>query len=313
MRAFVLDHPRTPGGVRELPQPKPGKGEVLVHITAAAVNPIDWKTRDRYEGPFPKVLGQDFSGIVVGGGEEMHRYVIDDRIVGCARTHGAYAEYTVIPQESQAEPSAKIPEGVGDADAAALPTAGLTALAALNALTIKEETVLLIAGVLGGVGGFAAQLARARGARVLGTLHSGKEDLARSIGVTEPIAYDRENIIERVKTLAPNGIDALLDLVDDAEGMKQLGATVRRGGKAVSVIGAADIDWFKQRGIDAKNLVLAQSPESSHAGLRELLEMLEGGTLQTRIVAERELSDAEQALELSKTGSIDGKIILTIR
>jgi NADPH:quinone reductase-like Zn-dependent oxidoreductase len=158
MRAFVIEHPQT-ASIRELPVPKIAAGEILVRVTAAGVNPIDWKNRDSYEGPFPKILGLDFAGLVVGVGEHVTRYVLDDRIFGMAGKHGSFAEYTVVAQDSSEGPNSKISEFVGDADAAALPVAGLTALASIEALGVKKGTVVLITAAAGGVGGFASQIA----------------------------------------------------------------------------------------------------------------------------------------------------------
>jgi NADPH:quinone reductase-like Zn-dependent oxidoreductase len=313
MRAFAIDHPHTTGSVHDLPLPDIAPNEVLIRVTAAGVNPVDWKIRDRDTGgPFPLVLGQDFAGLVVGTGNKVTRYATNDRVFGIARKHGAYAQYTVVPEDSNDEPIAKIPASIGDADAAALPTAGLTALGSLDVLQIKNGSVLLINGAAGGVGGFASQIAHGQGAYVIGTMHSGKENFARSLGVDEPVAYDRDDVVATVSAKHPGGVDALLDLVSDTEGMKHLGSLIRPGGKAVSTIGSADKTWFRQQGVDAENAVMSHTPASSNAGLRELARLVEDGTIHVVITAERELDDAAQALELSKSGTVDGKIVLTV-
>ncbi|HEV7180293.1 MAG TPA: alcohol dehydrogenase catalytic domain-containing protein, partial [Candidatus Baltobacteraceae bacterium] len=183
MKAVVVEHLGEAGSLRDVPTPQPQTGEVLVRVSAAGVNPIDWKTRDGGRRKMPFVLGQDFAGIVVAVGPNTHRYALGDRIFGIARTHGSYAEFTIVPEDDNAQPICKIPDGVGDADAAALPTAGLTALAAIDILNLRDGARIAVIGVTGGVGGFTAQIAHSRGLYVIGAGHSGHEAAAREFGV----------------------------------------------------------------------------------------------------------------------------------
>lgn len=312
MKAFAIDKFGEEGSIHDLAAPEVPDDGVLVRVVAAGVNPIDWKIRDGMRGDrsFPLVLGQDFAGFVVATGPRAKRYGIDDRIFGTARTYGTFADYTAVPEDSADNPIAKIPDGVGDADAAALPTAGLTALASLDALGVANGTLLLINGAAGGVGAFATQIAHARGATVIGTVHSGKEDFARSIGVDVPIAYDREDAVNAIAQRYPNGVDALLDVVSDADALKRFGGLVRRGGTLVSTIYTADVAWFAGRGVTAVNIVLNQTPQSSHSGLRELVKMVEDGSVRVAIGEEHELVSAAVALDRGKSGEAAGKIIL---
>lgn len=313
MKAFAIDRFGDEGSIHELPTPTASGSEVLVRVVAAGVNPIDWKIRDGMRGnySFPLVLGQDFAGLVVATGPLVKRYAIDDRIFGTARKHGAFADYTVVPEVSADDPSAKIPDAVGDADAAALPTSGLTALASLDALGVGKDTLLLINGAIGGVGSVASQIAHARGATVVGTVHSGKEEYARSLGIDDVILYDRENVVDSLARRYPNGVDALLDVVSDADTLKRIGAAVRKGGTVVSTIYVADVAWFASRGVTAIDIVLNQTPESSHHGLRELVKLVEDGSVRVNISEEYALSDAAVALQRGKSGNADGKIVLT--
>lgn len=310
MRAVIVEHLGEVGSLREVPVPEPKNGEVLVRITAAGVNPVDWKTRDRGDHPMPFVLGQDFAGIVVSTGPNAHKYDIDERVFGIARAHGSYAEYTIVPEDDDQSPICKIPDDVGDADAAALPTAGLTALASLEALGVKQGTRLAILGVTGGVGQFAAQMARARGASVTGTGSSSHEAVGRDLGVDRYIAYDKGDVFDALAKEEP--FDAVLDLVDGAETTARVKPAVKDGGAIVSTIGALSADDWSDRNIRAQNLVMFKTPQSSHAGLRELARLVEDGTLRVNISAERDLRDAAQALEQSKAGGIDGKLVLTV-
>ncbi len=309
MKAAVVEHRGDAGSIKEIPAPQPGRNDVLVRVVAAGVNPIDWKRRDDPETPLPLVLGQDFAGIVREIGDRVTRYSRGQRIFGIARRHGTFAEYTLVPQDDRAQPIAKIPDDVGDADAAALPTAGTTALAAIEALNVEKGTSLLVLGATGGVGGFAVQIAHDRGARVIGTARSSNERLARSFGVDDFIAYDKEDVGERLRG---RPVDAVLDLVDDADTIKRLRELIREGGRIVSTVGAADEEYFAGRKISATNLYSLESPQWSHQGLRALLELLEQGRIRVMIAGERSLSEAAEALGESKSGSVDGKLVITI-
>jgi NADPH:quinone reductase-like Zn-dependent oxidoreductase len=312
MKAAVVNHRGDQGSLVEIPIGTPGPHEILVRVTAAGVNPVDWKTRDRGDRPMPFVLGQDFAGVVSATGTGTNRYREGERIFGIAREHGAFAEYTIVPEDDPAQPVAKIPDGVGDAEAAALPTAGLTALAGIEFLRVEKGATVLVLGATGGVGGFAVQIAVDRGARVIGTGSSSKEQFARSLGVDEFVPYDRADVVESVRQLRPGGVDAVLDLVDDRTAIERTAEIVRKGGRLVSTIGSADVDWFAERGVTATDLVMAKTPQSSHAGLRTLLELLQQGRLRVIIAGERPLADAVDVLDRSKSGSVDGKLVLTV-
>ena len=310
MKALMIEHLGETGTIREVPAPQPGAGEVLVRITAAGVNPVDWKIRDGGQHPMPFVLGQDFAGIVVSAGANAYKYNVDDRVFGIARAHGSYAQFTTVPEADDQSPICKIPEGVGDADAAALPTAGLTALASVEMLGVKQNTRLLILGVTGGVGSFASQIAHARGAHVIGTGNSAHAAGATSYGVDEYIAYDTTDIADALAK--GDKVDAVIDLVDDEGTIERLQPLLREGGSILSTIGALDPAYWQSRGITAHNLVMNKTPQSSHAGLRELVRMVEDGTVRVKIGAERDLRDAAQALEDSKAGKVDGKMVITV-
>lgn len=312
LKALVVEHLGETGSLKEIPVPKPGPHDILVRVTAAGVNPVDWKQRNRPETKFPLVVGRDFAGVVSQPGESVTKYHEGERLFGIARDHGAYAEYTIVSDDDHTQPIAKIPDDVGDADAAALPTAGLTALASLEALLLAKGATLLVIGATGGVGGFAVQIARDRGVHVIGTARSANETFARSLGVDEFVAYDRQNVVQTVKSSHPSGVDAVLDLADDESAIKDMAAVIRPGGRIASTIGAVDENWFAQRQITGANVYVLDSPLWSHAGLRVLLELLEQGRLKVTIAGERPLSEAVAALDASRNGSVNGKIVITV-
>jgi NADPH:quinone reductase-like Zn-dependent oxidoreductase len=312
MRAIVVEHRGEKGSLRDLPLPLVGDHEVLVRIAAAGTNPVDWKSRDVYDHSLPFTLGQDFAGTVADVGGRVTKYGHGDRVFGIARTHGSYADYTIVPEESMSEPLGHIPDDIGDADAAGLPTAALTALACVERLGVKSGQTVLIVGVTGAVGQFAAQMALDRGARVIGTGGAAHAEMGRVLGIDAFIAYDREDVVARTREIAPDGVDSVLDLANDTEHIGTMAAVLRKGGTIASTIRAIDEDEFKRRGLHGINVNLEGSPQSSHEGLREVAMMVERGRLRVPIVAERDLTDAVAALELVKSGSVAGKVILTV-
>jgi NADPH:quinone reductase-like Zn-dependent oxidoreductase len=314
MRAFAIDRIGTKGTLHDLPMPSPERGELLVRVTAAGVNPIDWKLAEGAmpgEFRFPHVLGQDFAGFVERVGPDVRALVPGTRVFGIARTHGAYSEYTVVAERSQAEPVAPIPEGLSDAQAAALPTAGLTALAALEAASPGHDADVVIVGATGGVGSFTMQLAHHSGIRVIATTHSGKEELARSLGANEVIAYDRTDVVAAIKTRHPGGVEAVIDLVSDREHVQAFAEVLRPGGRIVSTTHALDEAWFKERGFIAHNIALSKAPQSSPESLELLAQMVLNGTLKIALGVQP-LEKAQEALQLSRTGTVSGKLVLTV-
>lgn len=311
MRAVVVEHPGT-NVLRDIPVPTPGPHELLVRIAVAGVNPIDWKTRDRGQRKMPFVMGQDFAGLVVELGEDAHRYAIDDRVFGVAGEHGSYAEYTVVPEDGAEQPVADIPDDVSDSDAASLPTAGITALGSLDTLGAKSGQTIVIVGVTGGVGGYAAQIAKARGIRVIGVGAPGQEQVAAALGVDEFVAYDTSDEMGAIARLQPDGVDGFLDLANPPETLDGAINVVRKGGAVVSTIGAANEAHFAAKDIKATNIYGLGSRAASHEGLRELARFVETGDIQVRIAQEHPLAEADRAIASSVSGRVNGKIVLTI-
>ncbi len=311
MRAFAIDRYKTPGSIHDLPTPEPDANEILVKLGAAGVNPVDWKTRDGDgDKPLPLVLGQDFAGTVERVGADVHDVVAGDRVFGMAREHGAYAEYTAVANDGRGSTYAKIPGGIGDDVAAALPTAGLTALAALVWLGAANGSSVVIVGATGGVGAFAVQLARERGARVIAVVKDAKRELATSLGAAETIAYDREDVVPAIEALAPGGVDAVLDLTSDADTLKTFTAVLKPGAKIVSTIHVADEAWFTARGFGASNIALPDTPQASPESLEQLAALVSSGSISVKLERTAPLADAASVLEASKAGTLGGKAVL---
>jgi NADPH:quinone reductase-like Zn-dependent oxidoreductase len=310
MRAIIADHPGAPGTVHDVEVPIVQPDEVLVRVHAASVNPIDWKRRDGAygQGGFPMILGQDYAGMVQVVGDEVRTFAQGDRVFGSTQ-RGAYAEYVAAKVPG---PIAKIPEGLDDARAAALPTAGVTALQAVDDAGLRAGQTVLVLGATGGVGSFVTQIARVRGAIVIATAHSGKEDIARGFGAQEVYAYDRQDLLDALAQSHPDGVDAIIDLVSDRATLQRFASALKRGGHVVSTIGSADRDWFQPRHQHATNLVSSQSPLWSTEGLAKLADLVVSGKVRVKLGTEAPFTDAEQVLERSKAGDISGKAVLTV-
>src|SRR5262245_11021852 len=196
--------------LEEVERPEPGPTEVLVRVAAAGVNPVDWKTRTGSgflrEPPF--TLGWDVAGVVEAVGLGVTWLAPGDRVFGMPRfprEAACYAEYVVSPSRQLA----RIPDGLGDVEAGAVPLAGLTALQALgDTARVGEDSRVLVLGAAGGVGHFAVQIAKARGAWVAGTASGGKHVFLAELGADEAIDYTSEAVTDRVQDL-----DVVLDAV----------------------------------------------------------------------------------------------------
>ena len=311
MKAATIDRFKTPAVVHDVATPPLEDDAVLLRVTAAGVNPVDWKIRDGEGGErsFPLTLGQDFSGVVERVGPGVTRVKEGDRVFGCARDHGAYAEFTEIRDGQRDSPFAKIPEGVSDALAAALPTPVLTALASLEALGVGKGTELLVVGAAGAVGSAALQLARNRDAIVTAAVKPGQESGARANGASTVVTVGT-NPATDVAVAHEDPFEAILDLVSNADQLKALAPLLARGGTILTTIHVADEAWFAQRGIRAINMVVAETPQSSPEALDEVAALVRSGSLTVEIGSERPLDDANAVLDGIKAGEIHGKVIL---
>ncbi|MFJ4791488.1 NADP-dependent oxidoreductase [Kitasatospora purpeofusca] len=286
----------------DLPDPKVGPDSVLVQVRAAGVNPVDWKVRDGLldgllDAHFPLVMGWDAAGVVraVGGGvtefapgDEVYGYVRKDTV-----EHGTYAELVAAPVRTLA----RKPAALDWAQAGGLPLAGLTALQSLRAVGAGPGDTVLVHAAAGGVGHLAVQIARALGARVIGTAGERNHDYLRELGA-EPVRYG-EGLAERVRALAPEGVDAALDLV---------------GGDAVEVSAGlvadpARIASVADFGVKARGgRYVWVRPDA--AGLAELAALADEGRLTVTVASTFPLAQAASAQALSAEGRTRGKIVL---
>jgi NADPH2:quinone reductase len=312
MRAFAVRSFGEAPAIHDLPIPA-ADGGILIRVRYAGVNPIDYKLVERLTttSAFPLVVGVDFAGVVqrVPTGELDFR--AGDRVFGVARTHGTYAEYTAIAPGVQAEALARIPDGVTDEQAAALPIAAITALGSVDMLGVSAQQRIAVMGATGGVGGYAVQMARSRGAHVIATVR-GDVDGARRLGADEVYDTTTRHFVEALSASHPEGVDAVLDLVNGSDAIRSDADILKPGGSLVSTLHAADEDWFAKRHITAHNISSTTNPLSSPQGLSDVAGMLTDGTITARITSTIELDAAGQLLDkLRKTG-LRGKAVIRL-
>ncbi|MFF9782189.1 NADPH:quinone reductase [Streptomyces sp. SceaMP-e96] len=313
MRAVAVSAFGEQPQLMDLPQPEPGPGEVLVRLSAAGLNPVDWKLADGMFGDavpaaFPLVLGSDGAGEVLAIGSGVRRFTIGDAVFGQFQRPeqggGSYCELAVADEDRIAHAA----RSVTYATSAALPTAGMTAYNLVEETRIAEGRTVLIVGATGGVGTFITQLASGRGAEVIATARPAKAELMRTLGAAETVDHTAGPIADQVLAHHPGGVDVLIDMVSGPAEFAELTRTVRDGGTAVSLIGSADADELTEHNLRGFNFVNRPSPQ--------LLEILAGhvdaGRLTVLVGREVSLEEAPDALATSRTGRAQGKTVLAI-
>jgi NADPH:quinone reductase-like Zn-dependent oxidoreductase len=286
----------------DVPDPKLAQNSVLVRVRAAALNPADHLLQaglgeSHTDAWFPVIPGWDVAGVVERVGAGVSEFAPGDEVIGYIRQeilhHGAYAELVSAPVETLV----RKPRTASWPEAAGLPLAGLTAYRAITqTLNVAPGETVLIHGAAGGVGALAAQLALAREARVIGTASAGHHDFLRSIGVL-PVARG-EGVTDRVRALAPDGLDAVLDCV----GKGVLHATAEVGSSRKRACSIAD-------GGPGITTVFARLDS---AILTRLVEMVDVGGLRVPIAATYPLAQAAAAQTALKQPHPPGKIVLVV-
>ncbi|GAA2359079.1 NADP-dependent oxidoreductase [Nonomuraea africana] len=294
--------------VIEVEQPVPGPAEVLVRVHAAAVNPTDvWHraTGGLAGGAAPVRLGWDVSGVVAAVGPGVTTLEPGDEVFGLPRhplPAGTYAEYVTSP----ARHLVRKPAELSHEEAAALPLAALTAWQALvDTAGVRPGQRVLIHAAAGGVGHLAVQIAKARGAYVIGTARSVKHDVVRELGADEVIDYTQVDF-----TAATGDIDVVIDAIGGEYGPRSL-RTLRPGGIVVSLASPAEAYLAAEArplGLRAAFMIV----EADQAGLREIASLAASGRLRPRIEATLPLELAGKAHELAESGRTTGKIVLTV-
>jgi NADPH:quinone reductase-like Zn-dependent oxidoreductase len=282
--------------VGELPDPHPGPGQVRIAVRAVGVNPIDWKMRSgMMGGDLPQTTGREAAGVVDELGDGVEDVAPGDRVFGFVAGAGA-AELALLAEY------APIPASLDFAAAAALPVAVETATRTLDLLEVGQDTILLINGAAGAVGSSAVQLARLRGARVIGTASPANHDYLRSLGA-EPTTYG-DRMTDEVRELAPGGVDAALDAAGGA-----LPTLVELSGGPDRVVTIADYAGAQETGAQFSGGMGTQ--RAIHA-LRDIGPLIESSRFSLPVAQTFPLEKIADAHALSQEGHVRGKLVLLV-
>jgi NADPH:quinone reductase-like Zn-dependent oxidoreductase len=290
-----------------LERPAPRPNEILVRVRAAGVNPTDWKHRATggFLGEPPFVLGWDVSGVVEATGIGVAAFEPGDEVFGMLSYpfgHGSHAEYVTAPARAFTHK----PSVIDHTQAAALPLVSLTAWQALTERAdVRPGQRVLIHAAAGGVGHVAVQIAKARGAYVIGTASAGKHEYLRSIGVDEPVDYTAVDFAEVVRD-----VDVVLDTVGGETGVRSL-RVLRPGGVVVSILPVGSEEFYDEAerlGVRAVRMLV----DADRAGMRAIADLVEKGALRPTIAETFPLADAAKAHALGDTGRTTGKLVLVV-
>jgi enoyl reductase len=300
-RATVFDAYGDPDVLRvaEIDPPNAGPGAMRIRVRAAGVNPVDAKVRSgafaRPDDAFPRRLGNELAGVVDQVGPEVEGFAVGDEVLGFTAMQ-AYAESVALPAEQVAhKPSALTWELAG-----ALSAVGQTAWNALDELRVAAGETLLVHAAAGGVGTIAVQLAVARGATVLGTASERNHDYLRSLGA-EPVAYG-PGLVERVRALAPGGVDAVLDAI----GGEAIDASLELCGDRDRIGTTVDQEAADRLGIRRLR------GERSAERLAALAQLAADGALRLPIQQTFPLERAAEAHRVLEGGHVRGKLVLML-
>ena len=285
------------------PDPVPGRGEVLIRVDVAGVNPLDHLLRSGLvpglDGgrPFPRVLGMEAAGTVLALGEDVDGLEVGDAVFGFALTGGGtYAETTVL----SAPNTARVPAGLSATVAATLPVAGTTAVDALDQLDLPAGATILVNGVGGGVGLAVAKLATSRGLRVIGTGSTAKREHAEALGVRF-LDYTTQDVVATTRDLVPGGVDGIVDLAGGTA--LRTVAPLARDPHTVISVGDMSVPELGGRFVDRR---------LDRDNLERSARLALDGPLTPAITTTHPLSDAPAALATVENGHAAGKVVLKV-
>ncbi|WP_017730523.1 NADP-dependent oxidoreductase [Nafulsella turpanensis] len=290
----------------EVPELK--EGEVLIRVKAAGVNPVDAVIREGYykdmmPHSLPVIPGWDVSGVVEERGHAARRFEVGDEVYAYARRPevkwGTFAEYIVIPDSYLA----RKPKNISHDEAAGIPLAGLTAYQSLyGAGNLQEGQRVLIIGASGGVGSFGIQLAKIKGAEVVGVASDKNHAYMRELGADHTIDYKNQHIGQAAKEIYPDGVDLIFDCTS-GESLQQGLMALKPSGKLVSILNQGEgID----PGIDFQWVFV----EPNVRQLDHLRELAEAGKLKVQVSQTYPLTEAAEALKQIHTLHTTGKIVV---
>lgn len=303
MRAVTIDGFGGPEVValRDMPRPTPAGGQVLIRVAAAGVNPVDWKIREGYMKDhvpftFPTILGNEVAGTVEAVGGGVSGLSVGDAVFAAVGIVGGFADYVAV----DAKLVAKSPASLSPVEAAAVPIAAVTAIAALDAGEIGPGSRLLIHAAAGGVGSMALQLARARGAEVTALTSPGSMEFVRGLGATE--------VVDRTSDYGSQigQFDMVLDAFGPAA-QERSWSLIRPGGILVSLVAPPPPDVAAAHGV--RGTMVFGAP--SAATLEMVGGLIDSGQVKVTIARTYPVEEAVAALAEVQGGQVRGKVVLT--
>ncbi|WP_195108830.1 NADP-dependent oxidoreductase [Nocardia transvalensis] len=288
----------------DMPIPDTGSGHLLIRLAAAGLTGydrliMDGLLKDRYPHDFPMIPGVDGAGTVSAIGADVTSFAVGDRVVGAFLTppvgHGTFAEYTTTPADGTV---ARIPDQIATVQAAALPTAGLTAQRLVDAAGLTPGQRVLVNGAAGDVGSFAMQLAAAAGAHVIAIARPEDTDRMIRLGAAEVVDYIQARVVDQMHASHPDGVDVLFDPVSAPATLTYLCRVVRTGGKVYSTLGSADATVLHTHGLRGGNI----EPTGDAAELRRVLQRVVDGDMVVPVDVARPLIDLPEMLDAEDRG-----------
>jgi NADPH:quinone reductase-like Zn-dependent oxidoreductase len=305
MKAIVVHEYGGPKVLKyeDAPRPEPKEDEVLIRTMAAGVNPVDAAIRaGRFRsGQLPFIPGMDVAGVVEKVGTKVTKFKAGDPVYAYLsfQEQGGYAEFTIAKENEAALKS----KNISFEQAAAVPLAATTAWQALiDTAGLKSGQTVLIHGGSGGVGHFAIQIAKARGARVIATASTPNQDLLRQLGTDQPIDYTKTKFEDVVKN-----VDVVLEATR-SDSMARSYAVVKKGGFIVSITGQPDQAQLDQHGLRGQSIMA--HPDANV--LDELTKLIEAKKLTPIVSQVFPLTDAAKAHQQIETRHTRGKIVLKV-
>ena len=290
----------------DAPVPEIQDDEVLIKVHATSVNPVDWKTREGYveeliPHDFPLILGWDVSGVIENMGSKVTNFRKGDSVYSHPdiNRNGAYAEYIVVKSKEVALK----PKSIDHKQAASIPLVGLTAWQALfETVNIADGQRVLIHGAAGGVGSFAVQLAKTRGAYVIGTASARNHEFLRELGADELVDYTQVKFEEQV-----NDVDVVFDTVG-GETLDRSWKVLKSGGHLITTVGMPSEEKAKEYNVNCSSVFVQTNAEQ----LEKIAELVDQGKIKTHLEKVFPIQQAKEAHLLSQTGRVKGKIILDL-
>jgi NADPH:quinone reductase-like Zn-dependent oxidoreductase len=292
--------------LEDIDVPQPAANQVLIKVYASSVNPVDQKivageSQAKFPTKFPLTIGWDVSGVIEQTGKQVHGFRVGDEVYGrpFPTQNGAFAEYVVI----NADEIALKPTSIDHLQAAAVPLAGLTAWQGLFKFgQLAKEQRVLIHAASGGVGSFAVQFAKWKGAYVIGTASADNISFIKQLGADEAIDYKNERFEEQVQD-----VDLVFDLIGGETQQRSLGV-IKAGGRLVTTVMPEFKDEAKEKNIHLDGFTAQSYPDD----LRQIAGLIDNGIVNPVVSAIMSLEEAKQAEMLSAKKSGRGKIVIKV-